>query len=64
VAGVKRGTRFISATETRENAPVHDVFRGLVARFQHSHTIAADTFANVGIRGPLSKISMLVEFWI
>jgi hypothetical protein len=28
---------------------------GLVVRFQHSHPIAAGTFANVGIKGPLAK---------
>jgi hypothetical protein len=28
----------------------------IVVRFQHSHSIAADTFANVGIRGPLENI--------
>src|SRR5580704_10661822 len=28
VAGVERGTGFISAAGTRENAPVHGVFRG------------------------------------
>jgi hypothetical protein len=27
VAGVERGTGFISTTGTRENAPVHGVFR-------------------------------------
>src|ERR1700736_3006618 len=28
----------------------------LVVRSQHSHPIAAGTFANVGIKGPLAKI--------
>jgi hypothetical protein len=28
----------------------------LVVRFQHSHPIAASTFANVGIKGPLEII--------
>jgi hypothetical protein len=28
----------------------------LVVRFQHSHPIAASTFANVGIKGPLENI--------
>ena len=28
----------------------------LVVRFQHSHSIAADTFANVGINGPLENV--------
>jgi hypothetical protein len=28
VAGVERGTGFISSQGTRENAPVHGVFRG------------------------------------
>jgi hypothetical protein len=36
----------------------------LVVRFQHSHPIAASTFANVGIKGPLEKILILVELWI
>jgi hypothetical protein len=35
----------------------------LVVRFQHSHPIAASTFANVGIKGPL-EILILVELWI
>jgi hypothetical protein len=28
----------------------------LVVQFQHSHPVAAGTFANVGIEGPLEKI--------
>src|ERR1700731_5275715 len=28
---------------------------GLVVRFQHSHPVAASTFANVGIKGPLAQ---------
>src|SRR5690349_9209997 len=28
----------------------------LVVQFQHSHPVAADTFANVGIEGPLENI--------
>jgi hypothetical protein len=35
-----------------------------VVRFQHSHPIAAGTFANVGIKGPLAKMLILVELWI
>src|SRR5262249_30789568 len=34
----------------------HAPFPALVVRFQHSHPIAAGTFANVGIKGPPENI--------
>jgi hypothetical protein len=33
----------------------------LAIRFQHSHPFAAGIYANVGIKGPLANMSLLVE---
>src|SRR5215470_2243309 len=57
------------ASKTPSLPPYHTVATGRstsprVVRRQHSHPFSAGTFANVGVKGPLANLLMLVELWI
>jgi hypothetical protein len=59
-----RNAATVSTRKNRMIRVLRDRRLGPVVRFQHSHGVAADTFANVGIKGPPEEILFLVELWI